>query len=297
MSQFIFCKKCGTRNFYDDKKCGVCNEDIEVADRRSYSDSNDSIRKFNFVLIGLFIAGIAFIMYNLFVRVNGESQPVITNTDSLNNNYTSPVIIERTVPQNNIKESSISYDIVEISLNNRRAFNVAVRLTDKIGDKELLSLAEKVKKEINAVSDIGIIFFLLPEMKLKDGAWAAVDFKPEMNIRLLGLSISAESNIRSSLDNITDYFGLWLDNSSDDEIIIRIRINKNDGYIFEYITAAEQAPDSFGKKLKRKLRNGKIIFIDTDHEGQYFQIETNGDLSVYDILGFVETYKMLKLKK
>ena len=44
-----------------------------------------------------------------------------------------------------------------------------------------------------------MVFFLLPEMVGNNGAWAAVDFDPDMKVRLLGQSVSDEQKIKSQL--------------------------------------------------------------------------------------------------
>jgi hypothetical protein len=80
-----------------------------------------------------------------------------------------------------------------------------------------------------------------------------------------------------------------------DGLMIRIRKDQSEGYVFEYITPDGLEPSKFTSPLKKVIRNGKVLFIEKDSpSGQYYVIEENGDLSDYDKDGFYETYKKLK---
>ena len=186
------------------------------------------------------------------------------------------------------------YKLLKTVLNDKRAFNVAVRIYKKLSDEQLKSLAQKIKSDINAISEKGVVFFLLPEMEVDNGAWSAVDFDREVKVRIIGQSIKDEQKIKSELENITDYIGLWLDNGTQGDVIIRIRNDKLEGYVFEYISASDPKPSDLATPLIKTQKNEKTIFKDTEHQEQFFIVENNGDLSVYDNYGFVSTYKKLK---
>ena len=126
-----------------------------------------------------------------------------------------------------------------------------------------------------------------------NSAWAAVDFEPEMKIRIIGQSIADEQKIKAGLNSITDYVGLWSNNFYDGAVIIRIRKDKINGFVLEYISPLDPKPSALATPLIKKQKDGKTIFMDTEHTEQYFLIDENGDLSVYDNYGFVETYKKL----
>lgn len=189
---------------------------------------------------------------------------------------------------------NVNYSIIDIELNNQRAFNVAVRIQTKITNNELIALAKRVKTDIKATSDKGVVFFLLPEMEINNGAWAAVDFLPEINTRIIGKSMLDENSAKQNLDKITDYIGLWTDNDIPGNIIIRIRMDKAEGIVKEYISSTDRRPSELATPLKRISKNGKTVFIDKESPGQYYIVEINGDLSAYDEDGFIVTYKKLK---
>jgi uncharacterized membrane protein YvbJ len=276
-NKFINCPKCGTRNFADDTVCGVCKTKLNSSvNLPQTSVDNKAPQKTNYFVLILIFGGLIALYYNIFHKEKETASP---DTQMSSTNY------QTVLPE---------YTLLKSELNNKRAFNVAVRIDTKISDYQLKSLAQKIKSDINAVSEKGVVFFLLPEMEIDNGAWAAVDFYPELKVRIIGQSITDEQKVKSGLEHITDYVGLWLDNGTEGDVIIRIRKDKLEGYVFEYISPSDPKPSNLATPLIKTKKNGKTIFKDTEHPEQFFLLENNGDLSVYDNYGFVATYKKLK---
>ena len=42
------------------------------------------------------------------------------------------------------------------------------------------------------------------------------------------------------------------------------------------------------------MKDGKVIYKDLENRDQYFKVEDNGDLSVYDKDGCISTYQKVK---
>jgi hypothetical protein len=192
-----------------------------------------------------------------------------------------------------IDSPKTDYSLLEIGKNDKFRFAIYLRISQMVSDNELISMARDVKDDINTISGQGTMFFLLPEIVLDHGAWAAVEFTPEMKVRMIGQSIKDEQKIRSALESITDYVGLWSDRSEQGDIIIRIRKDNNKGYVFEYISSTDTSPSNLVSKLIKRTKDGKTLFEDTESP-DYFLLEDNGDLSAYDEHGYIITYKKLK---
>lgn len=101
--QFINCPKCGTRNFSDEKKCGVCNSRLIASNLKTHKDNNSmSPGKPNYFILVLIFGGIIFIYYNLFRNDKSNDKP---NTTFVDNSFQSPV--SSTTPTNiSSKETS-----------------------------------------------------------------------------------------------------------------------------------------------------------------------------------------------
>lgn len=200
--------------------------------------------------------------------------------------------LDKSIPT--IDPPNTDYSLLKVKPNNESTFRISLRISEKLSDSDLESIAREVKEDVNTISNQGAVFFFLPEMVLDNGAWAAVYFTPEMKVRIIGQSIIDGQKIQSALEDITDYVGLWSDNFEEGDIIIRIRKDKKEGYVLEYISSSDHKPSDFTTPLIKKIDHDKTIYKDTEHPEQYFLLEANGDLSVYDNHGLVSTYKKLK---
>ena len=162
--------------------------------------------------------------------------------------------------ENSVVPTSIdlpNYSISKVEINTKNLFRIKINIETKLLDSQLISIAKKAYIDINATSSRGIIFFYLPEMDNKDAAWAKVDF-PEMSTSFLGQSLNDEQSINESLNKITDYVGIWTSNMMKDGLMIRIRKDKNKGYVFEYIDPNNLSPSESSFPLKRIVNKGKI---------------------------------------
>jgi hypothetical protein len=274
-TQYINCPKCGTRNFLDDKECGVCNATLGTQ-LPTYENSRPqqlTSKKSNYLIVILLFVGV---LYLLFLQVTEKK---------------SETPIDNSFVHSSISTPNYTFKKVEVNI---KKFRLEINIENKLTDSQLISIARKIYLDINTTANSGAFFFYLPVTNKFKDAWARVDF-PEMQVSYLGQSLKQEQLINVSLDKITDYVGIWTSNMMRDGLVIRIRKDKSEGYVFEYITPDNLEPSRFPSPLKRVIRNGKVVFIEKDSpSSQYYVIEENGDLSDYDKDGLYETYKKLK---
>ena len=287
-NQYINCPNCGTRNFLDDNLCGVCKTRLNTSLTQGVEKTDNSKTSVTSYFMIAFVVGvIALIWYgNTHFKYKDSSIGVITNTNT-------PV--NTSGNNENSSNSTLTYSLLEVSKNNKYSFCACVRINEKLSNEILATIAQRVKNNINTVSDKGTVFFLLPEMKLDDGAWAAVDFDPFINVRMIGRTIADENIIKSNLNNIKDYYGVWQDNSigAMGDVLVRIRKDKEEGFVFELISATDPKPSKLANPLNKTTKNGKVVFVEKEGD-QFFVVEKNGNLSVYDNDGFVVTYIRVK---
>lgn len=86
-------------------------------------------------------------------------------------------------------------------------------------------------------------------------------------------------------------FGPWADDFVPG-IIYRIKHKSDNNYVLE-TSATNSNKWQAANELKKITRNGESIYKVTE-EGysEYYRIEPNGDLSVFDNLGYIATYKV-----
>ncbi len=208
------------------------------------------------------------------------------------NNKATDKAVSYSQPKENM--NSAEYSLIKVNSNSKIKFLADVRIDKKLNDNQLKQIAVQIEDDVGVKSERGSIAFYLPEMRTGSGAWAAVDFTPEISIRIIGQSIEEEQEIMAGIDNIHDYEGLWSDNFQQGAMMNRISKDKSLGFVIEIISPSDPKPSEFADQLKKTIQNGRVIYKDIEHPGQYFLVEDNGDLSVYDNDGYTFTYKKLK---
>jgi len=83
----------------------------------------------------------------------------------------------------------------------------------------------------------------------------------------------------SSKENVV-ILGTWADDSNAG--LLQIVEKKNDIYLIKN--------QKFDYKLKKTIRNGNVIYINTNNMEEYYQILPDGNLAVFDKFGYIRTY-------
>jgi len=79
--------------------------------------------------------------------------------------------------------------------------------------------------------------------------------------------------------------GIWADDMTAG-VVWRIIKKENGVHMLEI-----GRPWQYPKELKKITKNGKVVYLDTDNNEEYYRIDSNGDLSVFDNYGYITTYK------
>ncbi|MCK4635272.1 MAG: hypothetical protein KAT32_00240 [Candidatus Moranbacteria bacterium] len=159
-----------------------------------------------------------------------------------------------------------------------------VRLENKITEKEIQIIANKIKSE-NAGYDKYFILYYLPDMKIGAGAWATSNFNPDLEIKILGLTLEEENKTKNpSLMPTGKIVGKWLHEMHNNTTVIFNEDNK-----FKMRQLFKDG--SFGDKdLVKKDDN---IYTYQNDFGEYVKIENDGSLSWYSENGKFATLQKI----
>jgi hypothetical protein len=264
---FEKCSKCKRKNLEDDNVggfCGVCGNKLIEVDWTKPMSSNKEKSKNKSVLnfkhfIGLCV--LFFLFYKLFHQQ---------------------------------KKLNIDFEIIKTELNNRVKFNESIRIKNKISQNELGDLADEIKDNSNFQSEIGVLFFLLPEMKEDNGCWASVIYDPEKKVSIIGQSLEDEKIIEVGAHKLNGYIGLWKNNYLKGDVIIALKKVDNKLFYLQHISASTLESSKLFTKLKYEYKDNGQFYRDIESKNEYYKIEPNGNLSVFDNLGYIETYTRIK---
>jgi hypothetical protein len=151
-----------------------------------------------------------------------------------------------------------------------------------------LQLRENQPRKYNIL----FITYYLPGMTPGLGAWATTNFNPSLNVSILGITIEEEKALREGVKTPSgEIIGEWLDESpyagakytlikTNEEIIMVQKFTDGSYLEIEMVQKNQSGLLQFERKKTR--------FKD------YYLIERNGSLGLYDDLGLISTMLAIK---
>ena len=115
------------------------------------------------------------------------------------------------VPQRKSPPSDVQLTILNLDIIPGIKRSIDVRLSRKVSATELEAIGRKLKADDSRSYDRTFIGYFLPRMKLGQGYWARTDFKPNLKVDILGLTIGEAASLRSLPDDPSrTVLGCWL---------------------------------------------------------------------------------------
>lgn|GEM_PF-3007759 len=219
----------------------------------------------------------------------------------------------------NIQPSLSNFSIIKIDTIPPYKYSIDIRLEKECKKSEIEQLAYYIKKNvIKETYQTIFISYYLPKMKVDEVAWATSHFNPDLEIFMTSPAyndIKPKENINVSETDIAinefidknrscKIIGTWYEGK---DFLIFIFKKNSKNYLaemniktqniseYELLTKKYKEQQTFIiKKFLEPPRNGiKPIGDYTD----YYTIEANGDLSLFDNIGLIERYKLISQKK
>lgn len=192
-------------------------------------------------------------------------------------------LLEQTIPKN------ISYSIIKSTALRNTKRSVDVRLAGKVSEDILRLIARKIKTQDTIKYDRIFIAYYLPNMEVGSGAWATTHYNPKLEVKVLGLSKAEEEKRNSEPKDLSrDVIGVWYDERP--YIGAKITLYKKTGKLF--IETIYKDGSKSKKRLIEKLFNSNRRFdtVIKSNFGEYWILDTDGKLKIYDNDGYIFTY-------
>jgi hypothetical protein len=186
----------------------------------------------------------------------------------------------------------VKYTVVEKSNLGSIKSSIDIRLEKKVSKDFLQKLALKLRKAEPRKYDRMFITYYLPGMTPGSGAWATSHFNPNLEVKILGTTIEEEKALMSKPQKLSDkIIGEWLDESSYGAKYTLIKRNGKIIMICKYKDGSGSEEEMIQKK-----QSGKLRFEEKEGNdfGEYYLIEGNGRLAIYDNSGFGFSMRPIK---
>ena len=186
----------------------------------------------------------------------------------------------------------VKYTVVEKSNLGSIKSSIDIRLEKKVSKDFLQKLALKLRKAEPRKYDRMFITYYLPGMTPGSGAWATSHFNPNLEVKILGTTIEEEKALMSKPQKSSGkIIGEWLDESSYGAKYTLIKRNGKIIMICKYKDGSGSEEEMIQKK-----QSGKLRFEEKEGNdfGEYYLIEGNGRLAIYDNSGFGFSMRPIK---
>lgn len=185
--------------------------------------------------------------------------------------------------------------------------SIDVRLNKEFNKSSIEKLAIKLKNDLKSNYERVFICYYLPEMEVGSGAWATSHFDPNLEIIMTApyyddsRKISKTDNSKTDVlinkllaeNGSVDILGKWSQGNG----VLVVIFKKNGSYYLNEM-GIDKLKIGRNWELYSKNQNGKQIFIVKALMGDgyydYYLIEKNGKLSLYDNVGLYEQYDLIK---
>lgn len=187
----------------------------------------------------------------------------------------------------------VGYTIIDKSSMGSIKSSIDIRLERKVSKDFLKRLALKLRQEQSIKYDRIFITYYLPGMTPGSGAWATSHFNPNLEVNILGTTIEEEKAVMSKpKDSSGEIIGEWLDESP--YVGGKYTLLKRNGKVI-MIRKFKDGSSSEDEMIQKK-QSGTLRFEEKDGSvsGDYYLIERNGNLGVYDNAGLIHTMRPIK---
>ncbi len=186
----------------------------------------------------------------------------------------------------------VSYTIIEKTRILSIKLSIAIRLDKKVSKDFLRKLAWKLKQGERRKYDRIFIVYYLPGMTLGSGAWATSHFDPNLEVKILGMTIDEEKALMNKSKKSSDkIIGKWLDDSPYGAMYTLLKRNGKIVMIRKFKDGG-----SSEKEMVLKKQQGKLRFEEKGGNdfGEYYSMEIDGRLGLYDNEGLINTIRSIK---
>lgn len=187
-----------------------------------------------------------------------------------------------------IKLSSKSipkFTILKEDKNNQlKKVSINVRIDEEISKIDLKKISLEIKKNRPEFEKFWIFYFL-PDHKPEYGAWATTHFTPNLEVKILGSTKESMKELDNKIiqENV---ISVWKDNDAIMPCKIYL-IKKNNNFILKTLFAKNGYSDEteIDEKIIKSEINGKVRLKSDNPHGEYYEIEKNGNLGIYNTNG------------
>lgn len=196
-------------------------------------------------------------------------------------------------PQVDVLKPTLQYRIVNKSTMNTVKVSMDVIVNRNLTYPELKRLSNELKGDLKEDYDRIFIMYYQDERNIGRGAYARAIFNPYLEYDILKPFGNEDLINASVLDSNETFVGKWADTFLGMEPLGKIMYRIGDSYYCSNFSPTEK---SEGVRLEiRTVNNQKrFYFLDNNEYGEYFILDQNRAMNLFDNDGFIISLPLLK---
>ena len=189
--------------------------------------------------------------------------------------------------------SDVTYSIISENEFHQFKHSIDVRLNKKVSEQVLRSIAAKLKELERKNYERTFIAYYLPDMKVGSGAWATTHYDPDLEVRILGLTLEEEKKLtQEAMSQSHDTVGIWMDDRP--YMGSTITIYRENGKLYLEMKYKDGSDSTDEMTEIHSAIGTKLMEKNGNPHGEYFVLDSKGDLHAGDDEGLFLKYKKLQ---
>lgn len=174
--------------------------------------------------------------------------------------------------------SAVKYEVISEEPNEALSKDkISIRINKVVAESALTEIAYDLKSSRSQYDKLWV-FYYLPEMDSNSYAWATTHFTPELQVEINNPPISKDSISNKTLKVDGEIIGKWrCDKSLMGASLILYKNAK--GILLMKTTFTDGSASD--EKIKGKKKNGETKYEYKNTHGEYYILESNGNLGLY----------------
>jgi hypothetical protein len=197
-----------------------------------------------------------------------------------------------TVPEETSIPDDVSFTIIESNILPGIKRSLDIRLNKKVSKETLAAIAQELKAQDPQVYERTFMAYLLPGMTVGAGAWATTHFNPDLEVRILGLTLEEERKIAAQPEpDNSEVIGRWLDDRP--FVGHRVTIFREQGKLFMEQIFPDGSSSKKDLKETRTRQGRRFDEIEGSAYGDHWLLDSDGNLQLRDDEGLISTAKKI----
>ncbi len=173
--------------------------------------------------------------------------------------------------------NDVKFEILTEKIRALNICNLVVNLNKKVDTNTLKAIATELRNKRKHFDKLWISYYI-NNQGIESGAWASTSFTPDLEIEVFGSTPDQDIKTGSAGNINGQIIGKW---RSDKSLSGAVLLLFKDGQGRLNMKVVLKNGEEMVDQIQEKTENGNVIYTDGNSHGEYYILESNGNLGMY----------------